>query len=739
MRVDHTFSGSDTVFARVTIDFSHQEQVQPYPQFAAGLETIGEFVTLGENHIFSPALLNTVRVSFSRSDILGTSDISPGFNSSDFIDHGSSLVAGWATGGASVTGNPFTAPTAASGPLVRNQNIHAYQDDLNYTRGKHSLKFGLLINHYAQYLTADAGYKGSATFSTFPLYVQGLYQKISAISPTGVEQRTIHYTTIGGYAQDDWRVTSRLTLNLGLRYEISTMPFDVFGNWAAFINPATDPGPNSTPSVSNQTLTPHGRLFANNPTLKNFGPRIGFAWDVFGNGKTSVRGAYDLLYDIGDIAADIVQASLGQPPLTTQSTVIQANQNVVLAIPFNFATFSTAAAAPRILDYYFKQPYLHLYNLTIDRQLPWSSVLTVSYVGSRGIHLTDDVEGNPVIPQGVPGAGGACVARPAGTPVNFTSTIDGNATACYLAGDPRRNTGWGSFSDDYTTRGDSWYNALQVGFTKRLTSGLQMQASYTYSKSLDTNPGQLNPDQNGTNSLQTVDPINVRTDRGPSATDIPNNFKLNVVYYIPKVKSENAFAKAVFNGWWVSGIWTNLSGFGFSPVLGQNRSRSGTSNAPAGLDRPSWAPGFADQNITSGTSAGCGIPGSLLNVPRGTAVGTTTHWYDPCAFVLQPNGFLGNVGRDSVRGPAFRNLDFSVVKDTGIKPLGENGKLEFRAEIFNILNHANYALPNRTAFNGATSNPVPGNTSENPPGTAGQILSTVGTSRQIQLALKLSF
>jgi len=271
-----------------------------------------------------------------------------------------------------------------------------------------------------------------------------------------------------------------------------------------------------------------------------------------------------------------------------------------------------------------------------------------------------------------------------------------------------------------------------------MTHGLQMQVSYTYAHSIDNNPGQLNPDQNGTGILNGVDPINMNTDRGSSATDLPNNFKFNAVYYLPRINSGNGFDKAALNGWWVSGIFTSLSGFPFTPNLGQNRSRSGTDNGPSGLDRPSWAPGYADKNITTGASVGCGIPGSASNIAPGTALGTTAHWYDPCAFVLQPVGLLGNVGRNRIRGPDFRNLDFSIVKNTDVKWLGEAGKVEFRTEIFNVLNHANYALPGRLVFNGALAS-APGNTSENPSSTAGQILSTVGTSRQIQFALKVLF
>jgi hypothetical protein len=280
-----------------------------------------------------------------------------------------------------------------------------------------------------------------------------------------------------------------------------------------------------------------------------------------------------------------------------------------------------------------------------------------------------------------------------------------------------------------------------------MTHGLQMQASYTYAHSIDNNPGQLNPDQNGTGILNGMDPINMNTDRGSSATDLPNNFKFNAVYYFPRVKSGNAFARTALDGWWVSGIFTSLSGFPFTVNLGQNRSRSGTDNGPSGLDRPSWTPGFADKDITSGMSAGCGLSTTsggvtTLGFPA-AKLGTVQHWYDPCAFSLQPVGVLGNVGRNRIRGPDFRDLDFSIVKDTGIKWLGEAGKVQFRAEIFNVLNRANYALPGRLVYTGTLAD-GPGNTTENPGGTvgggsAGVITSTVGTSRQIQLALKIMF
>jgi hypothetical protein len=757
-RLDHTFSSKDSVFARFTADYATQDQVQPYPEYKAGLNTVGEWVTLGENHIFSPALLNSLRVSFSRSDIGETTDITPGFNASSYINSALSIVTGYPTGGVSATGTSFTGAAAASGPLVRQQNIFAYQDDLNYSHGKHSLKFGFLINHYLQYATADASIKGTVGFTNFANYVAGYYQTLGANLANSNLARSINYTTIGVYGQDDLRLTSRFTLNLGLRYEFLTMPFERFGQWSAFIHPLTDPG--TINGVVAMPPTPGGRLFANNPSVKNFGPRFGFAWDVMGDGKTSVRGAYDLLYDIGDYESITLQTTAGQPPISERGsvnlpsngyvvvggvlTLPPGSQPLVLTLPFGPATFPPGAvnSAPRPMDYYFKQPYLHLYNLTVDRQLPWSSVVTISYVGSRGIHLPDDVDGNPEVPSGVPGAGGACVARPAGQAANYASVVSGSATACFMSGDPRLNTAWGSWTDTYTTRGDSWYNSLQVGFTKRMTQGLQVQASYTYGHSIDNNPGQLNPDQNGTGILNGVDPINMNTDRGSSATDLPHNFKFNAVYYFPRVGVQNAFAKATLNGWWVSGIFTSLSGFPFTPTLGQNRSRSGTDNGAAGLDRPNWLSGFADKDITTGTSAGCGSGATRDSggsaIKPGSALGTPALWFDPCAFTLQPAGFLGNAGRNRIRGPDFRNLDFSIVKDTGMKMLGESGKLQFRAEIFNVLNHANFALPGRQVLNGAVTDAT-GVTTINPVGSAGTILSTVGSSRQIQFALKVLF
>ena len=186
----------------------------------------------------------------------------------------------------------------------------------------------------------------------------------------------------------------------------------------------------------------------------------------------------------------------------------------------------------------------------------------------------------------------------------------------------------------------------------------------------------------------------------------------------------------VLDGWWVSSIISVQSGYPFSVVEQNNRSRSATSGGATGLDRPDILPGRSISSITSGVSTKFG---SNPCPTAGQPLGTPTLWYDPCAFTVQSPGFLGNAGRDILDGPKFATADISLVKDTPLKFLGEAGKLQFRSEFFNVLNHANFALPNRTAYAASAAS------GESPATTAGVIISTISTSRQIQFALKLMF
>jgi hypothetical protein len=201
------------------------------------------------------------------------------------------------------------------------------------------------------------------------------------------------------------------------------------------------------------------------------------------------------------------------------------------------------------------------------------------------------------------------------------------------------------------------------------------------------------------------------------------------MYRLPGFVSSDGVAGKLVNGWWVSGILTLQSGSPFTPALGFNRSLSGSAGAPAGMDRPDLVPGRNSSNaVFGGTSAGC--PGFAAGTPFGPR--NTAHYFDPCAFTIPTAGFLGTTTRNMLRAPGYAGLDFSVVKDTKLKFLGENGNLQFRTEVFNIFNRANFGLPNRTVYTArATGEPVLG--------TAGQITSTVGTARQVQLALKLLF
>jgi len=319
--------------------------------------------------------------------------------------------------------------------------------------------------------------------------------------------------------------------------------------------------------------------------------------------------------------------------------------------------------------------------------------LTLGYAGSRGINLMQVKDGNPTVPQMLP---------------------DGRKF--WTGNDPRVNPNWSAI-ELHTAGGNSWYNALQFALNRHLSKGLQFQSSYTWSKVMDETQGQAGAD-NQVSSIFGVDPSNRRLDRGPADFDLRHNWQFNAIYQLPQPFQRRALS-GLLNGWRVSGILSVQSGYPFTPSLRTNRSRSGVNAGGGGqgagnIDRPNLVPGRNKGNI-------------ILAGPN--------RYFDPTAFTLQDAGFLGTSGRNTLTGPGYFNLDFSLGKNIPVKQLGDSGALEFRGEFFNILNHPNFAINDtfRQVFAGNA-------TGETPLATAG-VITTTGSarSRQIQFALKLLF
>ncbi|MBI2816080.1 MAG: TonB-dependent receptor [Acidobacteria bacterium] len=664
-RVDHTFSSNDSLFGRFTI----QDTFQGRPvNFALDSSTImGRMIyaTLSESHIFSPISLNTFRFSYSRfkrdETAAPTQFTGPQYSCIPPFD-----ICGINIGG---IGGGF----GGGGGNEAKQNIFTWTDDVFYTRGHHSWKFGTLINRYQQYFVNFASSRGDIQFSSVPNFLLAVPSRYNGITPGSIFDRTYHFTILGFYAQDNWRVRPNLTLNLGLRYEFQTTPEEVNGLGSNVRNINQDVGPTLGPVLKN-------------PSLRNFSPRFGFAWDVAGDGKTAVRGGFGLLYDLANIGSVLNNSLAGTPPFTSQSEV---RNPPTFTLPLFFPPESVGKRL-RILEYNMQQPHLLSYNLTVERQLPWDMAVTLAYGGSRGINLW----------QG----------RNANTPEGQT-LADGRKF--WTGNEPRPNPNWDSV-DLKTTGGNSWYNSFQLTLMKRLSQGLQFQTSYTFSKLIDDGQSQLNVDNLATASVL-MDSARPDLDKGLSPFDVRHNLRLNGIYRFPGLRSGGVASK-LLNGWWMSSILSLQSGYPFTPTLNTNRSRSKSiqSSNVAGIDRPDLVPGRNNDNII---------------------LGGPDRYFDPSAFTIPAAGYLGTAGRNILIGPGFGNLDFSLVKDTALGFLGESGTLEFRAEFFNLLNRANFQTPTGDARVVYTAS----QDVETPLGAAGRITSTSNTSRQIQLALKIIF
>jgi hypothetical protein len=440
-----------------------------------------------------------------------------------------------------------------------------------------------------------------------------------------------------------------------------------------------------------------------NPTKKNFAPRLGFAWTPFKSGRTSVRGGTGLFY--GRI--DARQNWANRDGLIAKGYAV--------ASPFNFPNaaleINTAGGTVQVFNTAFdlQSPHDWQWVLNVQQQLSEDTVLAVGYAGNRGINLASISNFNA--PE--------------------TTLINGVLTA--PVGGVRRNTKLETM-DLTGSQGDSWYHGMTVDLRRRLTTGLQFQLAYTWSKSEST-ADQTSRSQLTSNRVTGyfLDPAHISADKSLSPWDSRHVIKFNSVYELPfgprkAMLNHGGVASYLVGGWQLGGVMTLKSGSPFTYEVAVPGARSGINLQDMTFQevRPNLVSGRTLDDMTSGTFQGCTQFPASSSHPAGSKLGTPDTWYDPCAFTFPDPGQLGNVGRLTGRGPGIASVDLSLQKSF---PVTEKMGVQFRAEGFNILNRGNFGIPSRSIFN-ATGAPL---------AAAGQITSTSVDSRSMQFNLKLTF
>jgi hypothetical protein len=676
-RVDYNFSKSNSLFVRYTRDPARRVSPTLNPEVTTIWQSRNQYLTVSGNQIFSPTLLNTVRFSFSRTNTFAdrTAMQAPELEFAFFPGQG--------VGGITITGMGYPLGEG-SGNESHTQRIVGVSDDVFYTRGRHSIKFGALVNMYRQNPVSGAdGSRPSWRFSNLRDFMEGIPNRLRILTPGSIVSRKYDFATVGFYFQNDLRATSNLTLNLGLRYEFATQIEEADGYGAALRD------------IVNDADTTIGIPFKN-PSRGNVSPRLGFAWDILGDGTTALRGGAGLpLYDLGGIGQVLRSSIGGNPPTSSRSNLSPSNLPGLTFGPLPVIPPALFGRDLGAVDFDLEQPKLYSFNVTLERQLPWSSAVAVSYAGSRGVNILMRGEGNPTVPQ-----------------------ILADGRPFWTGREPRVNPNWGTIELTHASS-KSWYDSMQVSVTKRATRGLQVESAYTLGEAVDLTQGLRGADDSGTRTEGDY-PQDPTFDKGASFFDVRHNWNVNATYELPGPAAGPL--AAVIGGWSVSGIFRWSSGLPFSPSSSRERSRANVLGGTH-MNRIDLVSGVDTSTITSGESRGC--PG----LAAGTPVGTTERWFDPCAFALQPLGFLGNAPRSSVRGPAFREVDLSFMKRTRF-PLGDQGALQFRIDIFNLFNRPNFGVPDGIVYDGrADVEPVLP--------TVGRFTSTVNRSRQVQLGFRV--
>ncbi len=676
VRADHHINDQQSMFARVTFDQGDLVSPDAVPIFTSHIGAHSRYSTVEHDLIVSPRFLMTTRVAYNRT-YLSSSE-------TPLINYPSNLnlfLPGWLPT-LSFPGVTTLGP-GYQNLIRRAQNLYDFEENAQYIHGNHSMRFGTQIDHVGTNKGGELiGINGSFTWNSLQDFLaDNRLAAFSAIVPGSDTTRSFAQYIYGTYFQDDWKMRPNFTWNLGLRYEPFTSPTEKYGRESMVENWVT----------ATQFQTNIG-LFKN-PSKKNFSPRVGFAWDPKGDGKTAIRAGFGLFF-VDLLGPYYITPGQKNPPVVGaiasavgNGTLGSAVSDVTRVAASVLNPILTPNTAMELIQWNLKPSYEIKSNIAVERQLPGNVSVSVGYMGDRGIHLWRFSDANaapPILVNGRPFV-------PAGTPrLN-----------------PNAGIGTIRYSD-----AQSFYNGLQIEVKKRFSHGLQIQSSYTYSKNVDDSTTGVaytdyTPGGTGGNGINSQ-PYNPKSDRGLSSLDLRHTLAINGIYAFPS-PAHSAFSSELLGGWQVAGIFMANSGVPFSVFVSGRNAPDLSRNT--GQQRP---------ELVAGRSSG-----SLMT-------GNPNHLFDTTAFTLPPPGFYGNAGRNILIGPGLMNFDFSLQKNTSLG-IWEASRLEFHADFFNLFNRSNFAIPRGPQLqilNPATGASIPG---------AGQVTGTVTTARQLQFGLKLVF
>jgi outer membrane receptor protein involved in Fe transport len=691
-RVDRKFSDKDSVFGTFLYDRGLGNQSDALNTVLTGNTSSRELITVGENHAFTPSLINAVRIGLSEvhsTDSTGLSAINPLAADKSL----GTFVGVRPAPGITVTGiTGFGGGVGAIGQTIHNWASGQVYDDAFLSRGAHTLKFGFAFERMRENFFVDPSRpNGTFTFGSLTAFLQNQPTTFQGGIPGSSFTHNLRQSLFGGYFQDDWRARPNLTVNLGLRYEAVTVPTDKNGRLVNLPN-FSSPTPNL------------GSPYFNNPTLRNFEPRVGLSWDPFHNGKTAVRAAFGM-FDVLPLFFEFQQSLNSQFPFAQAVTAGNLTAGSFPTGAVALAGVKTSSLTSASIEFNPPRNYVMIWNLNIQQQLTSDTSLMVGYVGNHGVHMLDrEDDVNQVLP--------------------VSTTPEGLLWPFPAGSGTKLNPNWGSIRGEYWD-GDSEYDALEVQVSKKLTHGFLVQGSFTWQKGFDEGSASLVGDP-FTNSISSLFFFCKTCRRGVSDFNIKRTLVFNYVWNLPGPKNWGALAGHALGGWQLGGIFTAEDGLPVTPLIGGD---------PLGLN--SSDPYDFPVRLTGSACTSLVNPGNVANYINLSCFGLPAATPDIVAqctpFSAVPGTCRNVIGTGSIRnivtGPGLTNLDFSLFKNNYIRRISESFNAQFRIEMFNVFNHPNFGTPvdNETLFQ-SNGNPVAG---------AGSLDLTSTTQREIQFALKL--